>query len=339
MTIHNRLTGTLGIKHPILLAPMDVVSGGRLAAAVSNAGGLGLLGGGYGDEDWIERERARAGNARIGCGFITWSLAKHPELLDGVLAHRPAAVMLSFGDPRPFAPTIRAAGVRLICQVQTMAQAREALQTEADVIVAQGTEAGGHGQTEPLITLLPRVVDLCPGTPVVAAGGIADGRGMAAAMMLGAEGVLMGTRFYASEEAEGHPDAKQRIVTAEGGDTVRSIVFDLSRRNRWPAPYTGRVLRNRHAERWLGREAELEARAEEVAHDYAEARESGDFDVAAVIVGEACALIHDILPASEILERVVAEAERLLRSQGDSRMRRSPRRSGKPREDPEHRTS
>ena len=151
---------------------------------------------------------------------------------------------------------------------------------------------------------------------MVAAGGIADGRGMAAAMILGAEGVLMGTRFYASEEAEGHPDAKQRIVTAEGGDTVRSIVFDLSRRNR-PAPYTGRVLRNRHAERWLGHEAELEARVEEVAHDCAEARERGDFDVAAVIVGEACALIHDILPAGEIVERVVAEAERLLPPQGD----------------------
>jgi len=102
------------------------------------------------------------------------------------------------------------------------------------------------------------------------------------------------------------------VVAAEGGDTVRSIVFDLSRRNRWPAPYTGRVLRNRHAERWLGREAELETRAEEVAHYYAEARERGDFDVAAVIAGEACALIHDILPAGEIVERAVAEAERLL---------------------------
>jgi len=115
--------------------------------------------------------------------------------------------MLSFGDPHPFAPTIRAAGARLICQVQTIAQAREALQDEADVIVAQGTEAGGHGQTEPLMTLLPRMVDLCPGTPVVAAGGIADGRGMAATMMLVLK-VLMGTRFYASEEAEGHSDAK-----------------------------------------------------------------------------------------------------------------------------------
>ena len=310
MAIQNRLTHMLGIEHPVLLAPMDLVSGGRLAAAVSQAGGLGLLGGGYGDGDWVDREWARAGNARIGCGFITWSLAKHPMVLDRALAHQPAAIMLSFGDPRPFAPAIHAAGARLICQVQTVAQAREAMDAGADVIVAQGTEAGGHGMSEPLFTLLPQVADVCPGTPVVAAGGIADGRGLAAALLLGAEGVLMGTRFYASQEADGHPEAKRRIVAAEGGQTVRSIVFDLSRRNRWPAPYTGRLLRNRHLEAWLGREVELEARMDEVGHEYAAARERGDFDVAGVIAGEACALIHDIPPAGEIVERIAAEAER-----------------------------
>ena len=130
--------------------------------------------------------------------------------------------MLSFGDPSPFAAAIRAAGARLICRVQTVAQAREAAAAGADVIVAQGTEAGGHGQSEPLFTLLPQVVDSCPDVPVVAAGGIADGRGLAAAIMLGAEGVLMGNRFYASQEADGHAEAKRRIVAAEGGQTVRS---------------------------------------------------------------------------------------------------------------------
>jgi nitronate monooxygenase len=291
---------------------MDSVSGGKLAAAVARAGGLGLIGGGYGDGDWIEREWAKAGNARIGCGFITWSLAKHPQLLDGVLAHRPAAIMLSFGDPRPFAPAIRAAGARLICQVQTVPQAREAVDAGADVIVAQGTEAGGHGMSEPLFTLLPQVADVCVNTPVVAAGGIADGRGLAGAMMLGAEGVLMGTRFYASQEAEAHPEAKRRIVAAGSGQTVRSIVFDIARRNRWPAPYTGRVMRNHHTERWLGREGELEAHAEEVAREYAMARERGDFDIAGIIASEACALIHDIPPAGDIVERIVAEAERVI---------------------------
>lgn len=314
MPIRNRLTETLGIEHPILLAPMDLVSGGRLAAAVSQAGGLGLLGAGYGDGDWMEREWVRAGNARIGCGFITWSLAKRPGLLDGVLARRPAAIMLSFGDPGPFAHSIRAAGARLICQVQSVDQALEAAEAGADVIVAQGTEAGGHGQAEPLFELLPRVVDACPDIPIVAAGGIADGRGLAAAMMLGAEGALMGTRFYASVEAEGHPDAKRRIVDAGAGQTVRSIVFDLSRRNRWPEPYTGRVLRNRHTDRWIGRETELEAASEAVAAEYTAARLRGDFDIAGVIAGEACALINDIPPAGEIVERITAQAEALLPS-------------------------
>ncbi len=318
MAIRNRLTETLGIEHPVLLAPMDIVSGGRLAAAVSHAGGLGLIGGGYGNRDWIEREWAGAGNARIGCGFITWSLAQRPGLLDGVLDHRPAAIMLSFGDPNPFASAIRAAGARLICQVHSVAQARDAAGAGADVIVAQGTGAGGHGQSEPLFTLLPQVVEACPDVPVVAAGGIADGRGMAAAMMLGAEGVLMGTRFYASHEADGHPEAKRRIVAAEGGQTVRSIVFDISRRNRWPDPYKGRVLRNHHVERWLGREGELEAKAEEVGRDYMAARERGDFDIAAVIAGEACALIHDIPTAGEIVRRIVADAERLLPPRRDT---------------------
>jgi nitronate monooxygenase len=313
MAIRNRLTTTLGIEHPVLLAPMDAISGGRLAAAVSHAGGLGLLGGGYGDADWIDRQWTLAGNARIGCGFITWRLAQHPQVLDGVLAHRPAAVMLSFGDPAPFAAAIHAAGARLICQVQTLAQAREAAAAGADVIIAQGTEAGGHGESQTLFTLLPQVVDACPDIPVVAAGGIADGRGLAAAMMLGAEGALIGTRFYASQEADGHPEAKRRIVAAEGGQSVRSVVFDLARQTSWPEPYTGRVLRNQHTERWLGREAELAANADAVARDYAAARERGDFDVAGVIAGDACGLIHDIPRAGEIVERVVAEAERLLR--------------------------
>jgi nitronate monooxygenase len=220
---------------------------------------------------------------------------------------------LSFGDPRPFAPAIHEAGALLICQVQTIAQAREAVEASADIIVAQGTEAGGHGMSEPLFTLLPQVVDACPGAVIVAAGGIADGRGLAASLLLGAQGVLMGTRFYATKEAEGHPEAKQRIVEAQAGQTVRSVVFDLSRQIRWPAQYTGRLLRNRHAETWLGRESELEARMEDVGREYAAARERGDFDMAGVIAGEACALIHDIPPAVEIVERIVKEAEELLK--------------------------
>jgi nitronate monooxygenase len=156
------------------------------------------------------------------------------------------------------------------------------------------------------------VADACPDIPVVAAGGIADGRGLAAAMMLGAEGVLMGTRFYASEEADAHPDAKRRIVEAESGQTVRSVVFDIARRNRWPEPYTGRVLRNGFADRWVGHEADMETQGEAIGEDYAAARQRGDFDTAAVIAGEASGLIHDIPPARDIVERIVAEAECLM---------------------------
>jgi len=134
---------------------MGLVAGGKLAAAVTAAGGLGIIGGGYGDADWLDREFAAAGNSRVGCGFITSSLAKQPELLTRVLAHAPAVLMLSFGDPTPFAPAIRAAGSRLICQVQTIAHTRAALACGADIIVAQGSEAGGHGATRATLTLVP----------------------------------------------------------------------------------------------------------------------------------------------------------------------------------------
>jgi nitronate monooxygenase len=312
MAISTRVTALLGIEHPVLLAPMDVVADGKLAAAVSGAGGLGLMGGGYGDAAWLEREFVAAGNARIGCGFITWSLAKQPALLDRALDHAPAAIMLSFGDVSPFAPKIRAAGSKLICQVQTLRQAQEAADAGADIVVAQGTEAGGHGAARGTMTLVPEVADALPAVPVVAAGGIADGRGLAAALMLGAEGVLMGTRFYASQEAAGHAEAKRRILQGAGDDTLRSIVFDISRENIWPAPFNGRVMRNAHAEKWFGRESELKQAIGTEAPRYAAARAAGDFDTAAVIAGESLGLIHDLPGAADIVTRTVAQAEDLL---------------------------
>jgi nitronate monooxygenase len=148
--------------------------------------------------------------------------------------------------------------------------------------------------------------------PVVAAGGIADGRGLAAALMLGAAGVLMGTRFYASQEAAGAQGAKERIRKATGDDTLRSIVFDIARRNVWPAPFTGRCLRNAHADRWFGLEIELMRHLDEESAKYAAARDAGDFDIAAVIAGEAVGLIHDIPSAHDVIERVVHEASALL---------------------------
>src|SRR5258708_6455054 len=157
MALHTRLTARLGIEHPVLLAPMGAAAGGRLSAAVTAAGGLGLIGGGYGDADWLEREFSEVGNARVGCGFITWSLARKPHLLDQVLTRSPAAIMLSFGSPLPFAQKIKAAGAALICQVQTLAHAREAVAAEADIIVAQGAAAGGAGGPRGAPTVAPAI--------------------------------------------------------------------------------------------------------------------------------------------------------------------------------------
>jgi nitronate monooxygenase len=317
MAISTALTRVLAIAHPILLAPMDLVSDARLSAAVSAAGGLGLLGGGYGDEVWLRRELElleRLGT-RFGVGFITWSLARQPELLDIALERKPVAVMLSFGDPAPFVERIKNAGARLICQVQTVAMAKEALAAGADILVAQGTEGGGHGISRGLITLLPEIVDaVASRVPVVAAGGLADGRGLAAVLMLGASGAMLGTRLYASHEAAAAEAAKERIRAAGGDDSVRSIVFDISRRNVWPAPFTGRCLRNPYVERWYGREVELMQRVDQEAARLAEARRKHDFDIAPVIAGEACGLVRDILPAREIVDRIMREAEGLLAS-------------------------
>jgi|SRR5450631_106953 nitronate monooxygenase len=316
MPISTPLTALLGVRHPILLAPMDVVSGARLTAAVSNAGGFGILGGGYGEKAWLEQETGklkRQASAPFGVGFITWSLAKQPELLELALSVRPRAIMLSFGDPKPIAPQIKAAGAMLICQVQSEDMARQALEAGADILIAQGTEAGGHGASRTTLDIVPAVVDLAAGrVPVVAAGGIGDGRGLAAMMMLGAAGVVLGTRFYASQEADGAEEAKRRICAATGGSTTRGIIFDMSRNNVWPAPFTGRCLINDHARRWTGRELELLQNVNTVAAEYAAAKAAGDFDVAAVIAGEAVGLIHDIPPAAEIVDRIVTEAGQIL---------------------------
>jgi nitronate monooxygenase len=315
MPIKTPLTQRLSITHPVLLAPMDLVADSRLAAAVSAAGGLGILGGGYGDAAWLSDQLDRLSSARVrfGVGFITWSLARQTQLLEMALERKPVAVLLSFGDARPFVERIHRAQALVICQVQSIAMATEAVAAGADILVAQGTEAAGHGATRGMVTLVPEVIDAVgPGVPVVAAGGVADGRGLAAALMLGASGVLMGTRFYATTEAAGADDAKQRIRRANGDATVRGMVFDITRQRAWPAPFTGRCLRNGHLDRWSGRELELLHRVDEVAAEFAAARSAGDYDVLPVIAGEAAGLVHDIPPAAVVLQRVVDQAATLL---------------------------
>lgn len=322
MALRTRLTEKLGIEHPIISAPMAFAAGGKLAAAVTGAGGLGLIGGGYGDAEWLTREFAAAGNARIGCGFITWSLARKPELLEQVIARSPAAVMLSFGAPAPFAPRVKAAGIPLVCQVQSLAFAREAVAAGADIIIAQGTEAGGHGASRATMTLVPEIADYLAKesstTILVAAGGIADGRGLAAALMLGAEGVLMGSRFWASREAAVHPAFQNVAMAADGDATIRTTVVDIARKLDWPKPFTARVMKNRFVNDWHGRETELAepATQEREMQRYVGAMQSGAWDDTGVWVGEAAGLMRDVRPAAELVREVAAEAERLLKNAG-----------------------
>ena len=312
MPFSTSLTRLLRIEHPVILAPMGVVSGGALAGAVSAAGGFGIIGGGYADPDWLEREFAAAGNQRVGCGFITWALAERPASLDLALSYHPAAIMLSFGNAAPFLPKIKKAGLLAICQVQHLAQARGVLMQGADVIIAQGTEAGGHGGGRSTLPLVPAVVDMVAksgrSVPVVAAGGITDGRGLAAALTLGADGVLMGTRFYVASEALASLGAKNRVVAASGDDTLRTTVFDLARGYQWPREYTGRAVRNRFAEAWHGHEDALTANDGERAR-YGEAAARGDADIAVVFAGEGIDLVLAIEPAATILAHVIHEAE------------------------------
>jgi len=315
-----RLTERLGIAHPILSAPMALAGGGALAAAVTRAGGLGLIGGGYGDAAWIAQQFAAAGNTQVGCGFITWSMAKKPELLTQALAHKPAALMLSFGDPRPFADEITAAGVPLICQCQSLAHVRQAIEAGATIVVAQGSEAGGHGASRATLPFVPEAADLVaresPDTLLVAAGGIADGRGLAAALMLGADGVLAGTRFWASREAMVHERHHAAAVAATGDQTVRSSLPDIARQLDWPKPFDIRVSDNAFIANWVGRDAELKDAIAVEGPAYREAFMAGDPDKAAVIFGEAAGLISDIPSAGELVERMVVEAAALLGGAG-----------------------
>jgi nitronate monooxygenase len=318
--IRTRFTEAFGVQHPIVCAPMALVTGGRLAAAVSRAGGLGIVGGGYagtlGGEPVLSRELDLVEGQTFGVGFITWALARVPHVLDEALNRSPSCVFLSFGDPMPFADRIHRSGARLICQTQSLRHVGQALDAGAKAIVAQGTEAGGHGATRSTLPFVPEVADYLakrsPATLLLAAGGIADGRGLAAALMLGADGAVVGTRFWSSAEALTPAGATDRGASATGDDTVRTRSVDALRGVPWPDEFSFRILKNALTDEWAHREAEAAAAFGSLASAYKEAMSRCDLEMAVSIAGECAGLIHDRPAAGSIVERMMAEARSAL---------------------------
>ena len=300
---------------------MALICGGCLAAAVSDAGGLGILGGGYagalGGEPDLERELTLVVGRKFGVGFISWALDRAPQALEEALKHSPYCVFLSFGEPKTHAKKIHDAKAKLICQVQTLRHVEQALDAGADAIVAQGTEAGGHGASRSTLPLVLEVADYlakhAPKTLLLAAGGIADGRGLAAALMLGADGVLVGTRFWASAEALTPQAMIDRAASATGDDTVRTKAIDALRGVPWPEGFSFRVLKNKFTDEWAHREAEAAAARGSLANAYADARKRQDLDMYLTVVGEATGLLHDRPSAASIIESMVTQAESLLK--------------------------
>ena len=320
--IRTRLTERFGIRHPIVCAPMGLVTGGALAAAVSRAGGLGIVGGGYagtlGGEPDLETELAQAKSGKFGVGFITWALERAPQMLTMALKHSPFCVFLSFGDPRPFAAEIREAGAVLICQVQLMSQMDVALEAGAAAVVVQGTEAGGHGANRSTFPFVPEAADYLkqrsPGTLLIAAGGVADGRGLAAALMLGADGVVVGTRLWASAEALTPKAHTDKAIGKSGDATIRTKVLDALRGAPWPREYSFRILKNKLTDKWSDREAEAFAAFGTLSEKYAQARGQNDLDMVAVICGEAVGLLRDRPTAESIVKSMATQAADLLRN-------------------------
>ena len=327
--LNTRFAQRFQLHTPLALAPMALATGGALAAACAQAGALGLVGGGYGDLAWTQREYGlatelltndAASHARLGCGFITWKLDENAEALDWVLTQKPCAIMLSFGDPRPYAARIENAGAQLMCQVQRLDQVAQAIEAGASVIVAQGGEAGGHGanarEGRSTFTLVPEIADYLaahsPNTLLLAAGGVADGRGLAAALMLGADGALVGSRLWATTESLAAAGAKTQATQTDGDGTARSEVFDILRRKNWPAPYDFRAIRNDLHRALEGDVAALKTNPDAARAHYDAGVKAGDFSRAHATVGEAVGLIADVPSAHDLIARITHQAQTLL---------------------------
>jgi len=314
--IRTPICDLLDIEHPIALGGMGSATSPALVAAVSRAGGLGALGCHYLTPQQIgERATAirRETNKPFGLNFLVFDI--HEDAFAAALALRPAVMQFAWARPdqdlKSLFDRAHDAGSKITHMAGTVPEAERAASAGADVIIAQGTEGGGHVGWMSSMPLIPMVVDAVRPIPVLAAGGFADGRGLVAALSLGADGILLGTRFLATEESPLHPNFKQAIVDSDGHDTQLSEIPDIAAGQVWPGAMT-RSRRNKFVERWAGREWALrQNRAEAIARLRA-ARDAGDVDEGPLSMGQDAGLIHDIPPAAEIVRRIAQEADEIL---------------------------
>ena len=302
------MTDDWGLTFPIVGAPMAGVGAGALAAAVSRAGGLGVIGIGSRERsDDVTREAATArAGGRFGIGLMVWALKERPDLIDAAIAAEPFLLSLSFGDPEPYVARCHAAGILVATQVGSRQAAASAQAAGVDVLVAQGTEAGGHTGQVGTLPLLQIVLEIA-NVPVIAAGGIASPQGMAAILAAGAAGVWMGTAFLASLETKHSDAARERILHATETDTVHTHLFDRLQALSWPESYPGRALRNGFTDRWHGRQ-DLPREAQ---HEFHGRR--GDYEVDYIYAGQAVGLVNAVSSAADIVRRLGHETERWLR--------------------------
>jgi nitronate monooxygenase len=316
--VHTWLTERLGLAVPVVAAPMAGVSTGRLTAAVSTAGGLGMLG--VGPTSTPDRVREQCAVARtggpFGVGLLAWTLAQDDALVDVVAGEAPALVSLSYGPYERWIAPLQAAGIVVATQVGTLGDAVAAEQAGVDLLVARGGEGGGHGRNDvATLPLLQAVLDAVQ-VPVLAAGGIGTARGVAAVLAAGAAGAWVGTAFLACTEAATSAAAPQLLLAAADTDTAYGRLIDVGKRLAWPPEYGGRALRNAFFDRWVGREDEL-AGDDVAAAELRAARASGDLDVACVYAGQGVALLRAEKTAADVVGELAGAEDLLARAARD----------------------
>lgn len=316
-TIRTRATRLLEIDHPVALGGMAGATTPELVAAVSGAGGLGVLGVSgrrAGDVSALTAQIRERTRAPFGLNLLLFRSS--PELLAAVLDEAPPVLSTAWPEARQDLGEVFArahhAGSLVMHMVSTVGEAVAAEAAGADVIVAQGTEGGGHVGTMGSTVLVPMVARRVR-VPVLAAGGFADGAGLVAALALGAEGILLGTRFLATHEAPLHEAMKRAILESDGHDTLITEITDVAAGQVWPGAYA-RVKRNRLVADWIGREGELRRRREEVAERIDQARKEGDVDHAVVYTGQTAGLIDSLQPAGSVVDAIVGEAAGIIRA-------------------------